>query len=277
MLGLLRHRQSVPLLARDAKAMANLPRTVALLTEELPYNPWWAAPGAGTMSHHPYPGGWLIHNATNLGALKGLIATAATARGKKINADLLTAAMLLHDWAKPRLFVWRERELHEDQGEAGHHVTALAEAALRGFPDELLILLAGIHGGWWRRSADVAKGLEQTGELLGLAGIAHLARQQEALRYSMAAWIMRQGEEAWYSAAKQAVQYVAGPLRHWIERRFPNGEHGGIEQLVWGWADELELAEGYARGGDERLEAIALVALEKASEAFQTDEEHGFE
>ncbi len=264
----LKRRRGSSLFAENATLRRRFPQLCERLTATLPYHPRWTAPGAAPFSHHPYPGGWLMHNATNVATLQSLIATATTLRGLEIAADPLMAGMLLHDWAKPRMFYWQGEQMEVNQGELGHHVAALAEMALRGFPQEVLIALAGVHAGWWEKPDTVQAFLEATAEALDRPELAVLGKA-EAARWSASGWIARQGEATWYRATREAAASTREPLRAWLATLKGSESVDLLEWMVWGWADELALSHAYATEGTQGLAQRAGQALCQARTALE--------
>ncbi|HWL54942.1 MAG TPA: hypothetical protein VNQ90_21040 [Chthoniobacteraceae bacterium] len=262
-LATLERRKGSALFAEKTALRRRFPEVCERLAATLPYHPRWTAPAAAPGSHHPYPGGWLMHNATNLHTLQSLIATAATLRGLNLDADPLLAAMLLHDWAKPRMFFWNGWQMEVNQGELGHHVTALAEMTLRGFPREVLVALAGVHGGWWQQPEAVASFLESAADALDRPELAAWGKEA-ATRNGVFGWIARQGEASWYFATRAAAQSVRPLLRDWLAGRGDPEPVDLLEAMVWGWADELELADAHAVDGMPGFETRACEALARA-------------
>lgn len=263
-------KEGFSLLAETPAVRRRYPKTCERLAATLPYHPWWGAPGAAASSHHPYPGGWLIHNATNIRSLQGLILTATTVRGLKVHSDTLIAAMLLHDWAKPRMFFWHGAELKVDEGELGHHVAALCEMALRGFPREVLVCLAGVHGGWWDRPEAVQGFFEKAAEVLDRPELASWGRAHASTRETIG-WMARLGETSWYKANREALQSIRTPLRDWLSRTAGSEFIDTLQAMIFGWVDELELAEAFARNGAPHLEKLGAHALERAREALKAE------
>ncbi len=255
-------------LGQNPRVQRLLPGLCALLEDTASQSPWWSAPGANSHSHHPYPGGWLIHNATNLHALDGLLATATQTRGLCIARDIPIAAMLLHDWAKPRMLLWREWRIEEPPVERDHHIAALLEAVLAQLPDELLVCLAGVHGGWWQHPERVTGFLEKVAEILDAPKVSRLARSSHFRRWSAVGWIMRSAETAWYGATRESVQMISRPVDDWIARQYPDAHFYQLKALIGSWGSELELAEIFSRGGagalEMRLDAILLEAAQSA-------------
>jgi hypothetical protein len=246
MLAPLRKRGCEWLLTENAAARKNAPGLCARLATPVSYDAWWGAPAAADCSHHCYPGGWLIHNATNLHALRMSMQTAEELRGVHINSDALLAGMLLHDSLKPHLFLWQNGVLSEDQGECGHHVAALAEGYLRGVPVDVLQMLAGVHTGWWQNSEGVAKYLQQAAELIDRPELTRAATPR--MDFLPEAWIMHQGEVAWYRATRVAVQEVKTRLREVVEKLVPEAQRPGAEWWVLMHCDELALLRDIADG-----------------------------
>lgn len=234
------------LLTTNAAARKNAPRLCARLATPVNYDAWWGAPAAADHSHHCYPGGWLLHNATNLHALQMLMQTTKEIRNISLNPDALLAGMLLHDCLKPRLFLWENGALTADQGECGHHVAALAEGFLRGVPVDALHMLAGVHVGWWQNAETVAQYLERAAELVDKPELAHAISPR--MDFLPETWIMRQGETGWYNATKTAIQEVKIKL-HEIAGHLVLEEHRTA--AAW-WVlmqyDELDLLRRVADG-----------------------------
>lgn len=146
--------------------------------------PFFAAPGSGTNSHHAYPGGLPVHEAFNnlsdlsfadnyrsiYGQSRGdglpIINPSADKKSNSdiyLNNDLLSGAPIWHDWAKPIVFQWNAdgSEFQElnfggngqtdnygatgDSRTGGHHIIGLAETMKRGLPPEFVITQASAH------------------------------------------------------------------------------------------------------------------------------------
>ncbi|MDF5719625.1 MAG: hypothetical protein PUP91_03850 [Rhizonema sp. PD37] len=144
--------------------------------------PFYSAPGSGNNSHHAYPGGLSVHEAfNNLSGLSfannyrqiygqtgkdGLpIIKPFNYRSSDIylSDDLISAAPIWHDWAKPIVFQWYAdgtefRELNfggngrtdlygatGDSRTGGHHIIGLAETMKRGLSPEFVITQASAH------------------------------------------------------------------------------------------------------------------------------------
>ncbi|MBO3462509.1 hypothetical protein G7B40_029495 [Aetokthonos hydrillicola Thurmond2011] len=146
--------------------------------------PFFAAPGSSNNSHHAYPGGLPVHEAfNNLSDLSfadnyrsiygqsrsdGLPIINPSADNKRnsdiyLNNDLLSAAPIWHDWAKPIVFQWNSdgTEFQElsfggngktdnygasgDSRTGGHHIIGLAESMKRGLSPEFVITQASAH------------------------------------------------------------------------------------------------------------------------------------
>lgn len=223
--------------------------TPGKLTQRLPYDPTWAAPGAGLASHHCYPGGWVLHTALNLRAARSLMRHAVEVKGGEIQPDAIISAIILHDCAKLKLLVWRkDHSLDEDQG-AGHHIIALAECIARAFPVRVVQLLAGVHSGWWQAPEAVRKGLVRAAALLNL----DLAETDYALDLGLHAaldgWIVHQAEVSWYTATRNAYQSLEGPLREWYETRNLAYSFNRVRHVIHVGYDELALLETLSRRG----------------------------
>ncbi len=133
--------------------------------------PFLAAPGGNTGSHHDWPGGLALHEAFNLRQSHDLVQAWHAESGLVLDQDLITTAVIWHDWAKALVFQWNadgtERPELQVAGTGVHHVLALAEAMRRGFPPRLIQTLACAHAaplgddqkkveGWLQAAAIIA-------------------------------------------------------------------------------------------------------------------------
>lgn len=147
--------------------------------------PFYAAPGSAYGGHHSYPGGLPIHEMVNsvshinlangyrrvygASGADGVPVAGAAGLGDEfssdiyISQDLVVAAPLWHDWAKPMVFQWNAdgSEFIElnfggngttdawgqpgDSRTGAHHIITIAEMMKRGLPPELVITMASAH------------------------------------------------------------------------------------------------------------------------------------
>ena len=161
-----------PPLPNDGSACPQLPQR------------FFAAPGGSFNSHHSYPGGLAIHEAFNnlsdlsfaknyrrvygFSGRNGLpaIDSSNTVQNKSdiyISEDIIIAAPIWHDWAKPIVFQWNAdgTEFQElsiggngktdnygaagDSKTGGHHIIGLAESIKRGLAPDFVITQASAH------------------------------------------------------------------------------------------------------------------------------------
>jgi hypothetical protein len=147
--------------------------------------PIYAAPGSAFGGHHSYPGGLMVHETFNsvsdmnfadgyrrvYGTSASGVPTAASQdvpltepnADVFIDQDLIVAAPMWHDWAKPIVFQWNAdgtefTELNfggngstDAYGKAGdsrtgaHHIITIAEMMARSMPPELIVTMACAH------------------------------------------------------------------------------------------------------------------------------------
>jgi hypothetical protein len=133
--------------------------------------PFFSAPGSGFGGHHSYPGGLPIHETNNDVADVNLAAEYRGVYGRDhedgsdvfIDQDIIVAAPIWHDWAKPIVFQWNAdgtefQELNfggngstDAWGAAGnsktggHHIMSIAEAMARGLSPAFVITQASAH------------------------------------------------------------------------------------------------------------------------------------
>jgi hypothetical protein len=173
--------------------------------------PFFSAPGSVFGGHHSYPGGLPIHEsfndisdtsfAANYRRVYGHpgpngLPTIALNDGDAgntrvdvdIDEDLIIAAPLLHDWAKPLVFQWNAdgTEFAElnfggngatdnygaagDSRTGGHHIIGIAESMARGLPPKFVIMQASAHSNPtsgneykvvnWLRAAAIIAGID---------------------------------------------------------------------------------------------------------------------
>ena len=145
---------------------------------------WYGAPGSAYTGHNSYPGGLAIHEAFNEVSSQNLAAGYRKVYGTSgndgipfaapadsgelsdifISSDLMTAAPIWHDWAKPIVCQWNAdgSEFAEyafggngttdvfgaagDTSRTGaHHIITIAEMMKRGLPVDLVITMASAH------------------------------------------------------------------------------------------------------------------------------------
>lgn len=138
--------------------------------------PFRSAPGSAFGGHHSYPGGLLLHEANNDRADVALAAQYRQSYGSPsepgdavahkrfvIDEDIILAAPVWHDWAKPIVLQWNADgttfvELNfggngktdnfgqpGDSRTGGHHILSVAEAMARRLPPALVITQASAH------------------------------------------------------------------------------------------------------------------------------------
>lgn len=146
---------------------------------------FWSAPGSGSGGHHSYPGGLVVHETINLLSDLHLAATYRRVYGHAradglpevdgeleawltrpdvaIDEDVMVAAPIWHDWAKPIVFQWNAdgSEFSElnfggtgsndawggagDSRTGAHHILGVAEAMARGLAPDFVVTQASAH------------------------------------------------------------------------------------------------------------------------------------
>lgn len=111
--------------------------------------PFFSAPGSGYQSHHSYPGGLATHAAVNLQVAVTLFHAYQDVYGYQVDKDVVIAAQILHDLAKPWVFQWQEdgSSLTEYPiaGTGAHHILGIAEAVYRELPGDVVVAIACAH------------------------------------------------------------------------------------------------------------------------------------
>jgi hypothetical protein len=183
--------------------------------------PFYSAPGSVFGGHHSYPGGLPIHSSFNdlsdmsfaanyrrVYGHPGLFGLPTIGDGFfdrvdiDIDEDIIIAAPLVHDWAKPIVFQWNVdgtefAELNfggngvtDNNGAAGdsrtgaHHIIGVAESMARGLSPKFVITQASAHSNPtsgneykvvnWIRAAAIMAGIDPVAKgYLRLDGAGH--------------------------------------------------------------------------------------------------------
>jgi hypothetical protein len=109
-----------------------------------------AAPGGVWHGHHCYPGGLADHTLFNLRSGLGMAAAYRLTYGVAVDDDMVRAAAIMHDAAKTVTLHWKEDgTLPATEpmvaGTGLHHILAVAEALVRGWPPRLVVSVAAAH------------------------------------------------------------------------------------------------------------------------------------
>lgn len=112
-------------------------------------SPFVLAPGGDLRGHHGWPGGLPEHEDFNQRSGQWLSTAYGAAGGVPVDGDLVTAAVLWHDWAKALVFSWNaDGSLPAEAriaGTSAHHVLGLSETMARDLPARLVIVQACAH------------------------------------------------------------------------------------------------------------------------------------
>ncbi|MFT3997116.1 MAG: hypothetical protein QM667_06895 [Asticcacaulis sp.] len=117
-----------------------------------PLGSFAAAPGGTLYSHHGWPGGLSEHERVNQEIGVDLSRAFARAGNTAVDADLVSAAAIWHDWAKVIVFQWQgdgtlspELRIGGTAATGSHHILGLAEAMARHMSPRLVITQACAH------------------------------------------------------------------------------------------------------------------------------------
>lgn len=217
--------------------------------------PITAAPGSYFGGHHSYPGGLIIHEANNERIAMNLYQQNLDSYGGRdanLCRDLLIAAPIWHDWAKPIVFQWDKhgKEFPEMSiaGTSAHHILGLAETIKRGLPPVFIITQASAHGcGPQSKKCDETQketGEEQVADWIRAAAIiagvddpivaGYLRKDQYFGRYHIAStsagwraeYFLHNLSDADYHYSEQAVASVEAILKKLArELGFADGDY----------------------------------------------------
>ncbi len=105
---------------------------------------------AGLSRHHSYPGGFVEHTVATAEIALNLCDVVEKVYGGEVNRDLVLAGAILHDAFKPLTYEVRGdgRYATNSLGTYLDHINlAIAEMVRRGFPLEVVHIVAAHHGG----------------------------------------------------------------------------------------------------------------------------------
>jgi 7,8-dihydroneopterin 2',3'-cyclic phosphate phosphodiesterase len=161
---------------------------------------------AGRSRHHSYPGGYVEHvvSATNIAI--AMCESAEKIYHGKVNHDLIIAGMLLHDVFKPATYFVNKDGSYGSTPLADHldHLLiATSELVRRGFPLELIHIVAAHHGEYGPIRPRTLEAL-----ICHLADFADSRLNGEVL--SAAAYLTRRvaGQELFRMTSKEAFEIV---------------------------------------------------------------------
>ena len=249
-----------------------------------------ASPAAGGRGHHYYPGGLPVHVLEWIEVANAWADTYERVYGvKKVDRDLVVAALVLHDWAKvwyewdPKTGkvakpAWYPQSWGGDQGKAKwkwmgeHGAVAYAELYARGAPEKLIVATAASHfDPHWDLDKDgegLNPALAEAAKIAGKAPIVVKAGQQ-----MLEWWFPAYTDGAWsfshYAAGFKgvdAVQAVAKDLGY---------AEGSLEanKLTWfvlSRVSDYRIYEVYQDAGFNMDAAKALVlSVLKDSKALE--------
>jgi 7,8-dihydroneopterin 2',3'-cyclic phosphate phosphodiesterase len=105
---------------------------------------------AGLSRHHSYPGGFVEHVVATAKIALNLCDVAESVYGGKVNKDFVLSGIILHDIFKPLTYTKSERGSYAmtPLGDYLDHLSLIvAEMIKRGFPLEVVHIVAAHHGG----------------------------------------------------------------------------------------------------------------------------------
>jgi 7,8-dihydroneopterin 2',3'-cyclic phosphate phosphodiesterase len=106
---------------------------------------------AGKSNHHCYPGGYVEHVTSTANIALVMCDSVEKIYSGKVNRDLVVAGVLLHDAFKPATYSVNENGGYDSTylGDYLDHLSiATAELIRRGFPVELVHIVAAHHGSY---------------------------------------------------------------------------------------------------------------------------------
>jgi 7,8-dihydroneopterin 2',3'-cyclic phosphate phosphodiesterase len=172
---------------------------------------------AGLSRHHSYPGGFIEHVVATAEIALSLCDVAERIYGGKVNKDLVLSGAILHDILKPLTYSQSENRSYTvtPLGDYLDHLSLIvSEMVKRGFPLEVVHIVAAHHGGEagpvWPRTTEAL--------ICHLADLADSRLNGEVLR--AARYLSRQatGVELPLLTSKEAFEIVyAKTSKGWNE------------------------------------------------------------
>lgn len=141
--------------------------------------PYVSSGGSGYWSHHFYPGGLVMHVATNCMITSYMVDTYKTMYGYDVNRDVAMGAQLLHDQLKPFVFQWKADQSSRTEqtltGTGQHHCLSAAESIVRKMPAPVVIAQTCAHNnpGDEKSEAEVVSWLKTAAIIAGVDPVAY--------------------------------------------------------------------------------------------------------
>ena len=162
---------------------------------------------AGLSRHHSYPGGFIDHVIATAEIALDLCDVAERVYGGKVNKDFILSGIILHDILKPLTYAQNENRSYTvtPLGDYLDHLSLIvSEMVKRGFPLEVVHIVAAHHGGEagpvWPRTTEAL--------ICHLADLVDSRLNGEVLR--AARYLSRQatGAELPFLTSKEAFEIV---------------------------------------------------------------------
>jgi 7,8-dihydroneopterin 2',3'-cyclic phosphate phosphodiesterase len=161
---------------------------------------------AGLSHHHSYPGGYVEHVVSAANIALAMCSSVEKIYHGKVNRDLVLAGILLHDIFKPVTYLVNENGSYDSTRLADyldHLSMATSELVRRGFPLEVIHIVAAHHGNYSPVRPRTIEAL-----ICHLADLTDSRLNGEAL--SAAAYLTRRavGQELFGLNSKEAFEIV---------------------------------------------------------------------
>jgi 7,8-dihydroneopterin 2',3'-cyclic phosphate phosphodiesterase len=165
---------------------------------------------AGKSNHHCYPGGYIEHVASTASIALAMCNSVEKVYRGKVNHDLVLAGVLLHDVFKPVTYSVNESGGYDTTrlGDYLDHLSiATAELIRRGFPLELVHIVASHHGSYGPIGPHSIEAL-----ICHLADVADSRLNSQVLR--AASYLARKavGQEPFELNSKEAFEIVRSKM-----------------------------------------------------------------
>lgn len=179
---------------------------------------------AGLSHHHCYPGGYIEHVLSTSNLATALCDSVEEVYNGKVNRDLVAAGVLLHDIFKPITYAINRNGGYSPTGIADsldHSSLAISELVRRGFPIELVHIVAAHHGDYGPVKPRTIEAL-----ICHLADLMDSRLNGEVL--SAAAFLARKvtGEDLPRLTAQEAFKIINAKAAHGLD-----GVAGAVESI----------------------------------------------
>lgn len=242
--------------------------------------PYVSSGGSGYGSHHFYPGGLVMHVATNVMLTSYMVDTYKTMYGYDVDRDVAMAAQLLHDSQKPFVFQWKDDASSRTEqtltGTGQHHCLSAAESLVRKLPAEVVVAQTCAHSHPWgeKEEAEVVAWLKTAAIVAGVDPVSYglldksgktlpLPRRQEG-------FLCHVGDHD-YVLSVPTVQWTTPIVTEIAKADYKLGDNdmkgkpfNTLRNYIYAQVSAMQMHNAFATKGDKGVRALMHSAVKPA-------------